>query len=268
MAVGERESVAILVGLIFTRTKRSCDNDRVKMETKLVNGCVLYVFPGGWDRDKLKRQDVDLMVLRFITYEHYQSPEGFHPSRFCDRCLYVPVMHPENSPPMENGVKRQDVDLMILRFITYEHYQSPEELAPDGERSQETRRGPRVPQVWSPPLTHQPRAGFPPYIFVNNHVVGSGRYTLYIEPRNLLVRTNTYQVGPESAARFTRLYTNKCRGLIKQNKGESRYSIRLMVLIKSATVTNSVRTCAISNSDPKSNVLDHSAIGSPVFTHI
>ncbi|KAG8259992.1 hypothetical protein J6590_107126, partial [Homalodisca vitripennis] len=51
--------------------------------------------------------------------------------------------------------------------------------------------------------------------------------------------------------------------LIKQNKGESRYSTRSMVLIKSATVTDRIRTCAISNSDPKSNVLDHSAIGTP-----
>ncbi|KAG8300359.1 hypothetical protein J6590_078337 [Homalodisca vitripennis] len=53
------------------------------------------------------------------------------------------------------------------------------------------------------------------------------------------------------------------RDLIKQNKGESRYSTRSMVLIKSATVTDRIRTCAISNSDSKSNVLDHSAIGTP-----
>ncbi|KAG8269607.1 hypothetical protein J6590_104086 [Homalodisca vitripennis] len=39
--------------------------------------------------------------------------------------------------------------------------------------------------------------------------------------------------------------------LIKQNKGESRYSTRSMVLIKSATVTDRIRTCAIANSDSK-----------------
>ncbi|KAG8251145.1 hypothetical protein J6590_086418 [Homalodisca vitripennis] len=51
--------------------------------------------------------------------------------------------------------------------------------------------------------------------------------------------------------------------LIKQSKWESRYSTRSMVLIKSATVTDRIRTCAISNSDSKSSVLDHSAIGTP-----
>ncbi|KAG8273104.1 hypothetical protein J6590_028996 [Homalodisca vitripennis] len=38
--------------------------------------------------------------------------------------------------------------------------------------------------------------------------------------------------------------TGLCEDLIKQNKGESRYSTR-------------IRTCAISNSDSKSKVLDH-----------
>ncbi|KAG8310632.1 hypothetical protein J6590_060168 [Homalodisca vitripennis] len=57
--------------------------------------------------------------------------------------------------------------------------------------------------------------------------------------------------------------TGLCEDLIKQNKGESRYSTRSMVLIKSATVTDRIRACAISNSDPKSNVLDHLAIGTP-----
>ncbi|KAG8322183.1 hypothetical protein J6590_028254 [Homalodisca vitripennis] len=51
------------------------------------------------------------------------------------------------------------------------------------------------------------------------------------------------------------------RDLIKQNKGESRYSIRLLVLIESAMVTDMIRIGAISNADPKSNVLDRSAIG-------
>ncbi|KAG8305066.1 hypothetical protein J6590_096620 [Homalodisca vitripennis] len=60
--------------------------------------------------------------------------------------------------------------------------------------------------------------------------------------------------------------TGLCEDLIKQNKGESRYSTRSMVLIKSATVTESIRTYAISNSDSKSNVLDHSTIGTPTFT--
>ncbi|KAG8336416.1 hypothetical protein J6590_045382 [Homalodisca vitripennis] len=54
-----------------------------------------------------------------------------------------------------------------------------------------------------------------------------------------------------------------CEDLIKQNKGESRYSTRSMVLIKSARVTDRIRTCAISNSDSKSDVLDRSAIGTP-----
>ncbi|KAG8317322.1 hypothetical protein J6590_029895 [Homalodisca vitripennis] len=52
--------------------------------------------------------------------------------------------------------------------------------------------------------------------------------------------------------------------LIKQNKGESRYSTRSMVLIKRARVTDRIRTCAISNSDSKvDDVLDRSAIGTP-----
>ncbi|KAG8280031.1 hypothetical protein J6590_091172 [Homalodisca vitripennis] len=57
--------------------------------------------------------------------------------------------------------------------------------------------------------------------------------------------------------------TGLCEDLIKQNNGESRYSTRSMVLIKSATVTDRIRTCAISNSDSKSNDLDRSAVGSP-----
>ncbi|KAG8248194.1 hypothetical protein J6590_045228 [Homalodisca vitripennis] len=54
-----------------------------------------------------------------------------------------------------------------------------------------------------------------------------------------------------------------CEGLLSQNKGESQYSTRSMILVKSATVTDRIRTCAISNSEPKSNVLDRSAIGTP-----
>ncbi|KAG8283495.1 hypothetical protein J6590_016762 [Homalodisca vitripennis] len=46
--------------------------------------------------------------------------------------------------------------------------------------------------------------------------------------------------------------TGLCEDLIKQNKGESRYSTRLMVLIKSEKVTDRSRTCAVSNSDPNS----------------
>ncbi|KAG8294920.1 hypothetical protein J6590_092054 [Homalodisca vitripennis] len=50
----------------------------------------------------------------------------------------------------------------------------------------------------------------------------------------------------------------------QQNKGESRYSTRWMVLITNARVTDRIRrTCAISNSDSQSNVLDRSASGSP-----
>ncbi|KAG8286314.1 hypothetical protein J6590_062817 [Homalodisca vitripennis] len=56
-----------------------------------------------------------------------------------------------------------------------------------------------------------------------------------------------------------------CEDLIKQNKGESRYSTRLIVLIKSATVTDRIQTCAIFNLDPKSNDLDRSAIGTPTY---
>ncbi|KAG8315560.1 hypothetical protein J6590_067917 [Homalodisca vitripennis] len=59
--------------------------------------------------------------------------------------------------------------------------------------------------------------------------------------------------------------TGLCEDLIKQNKGESQYSTRSIVLIKSARATDRIRTFAISNSDPKSNVLDHSAIGTPNF---
>ncbi|KAG8274360.1 hypothetical protein J6590_004386 [Homalodisca vitripennis] len=62
--------------------------------------------------------------------------------------------------------------------------------------------------------------------------------------------------------------TGLCEDLIKQNKGESRYSTRSMVLIKSATVTDRIRTCTISNSDSESNVLDHSDIGTPIKTSI
>ncbi|KAG8248338.1 hypothetical protein J6590_042958 [Homalodisca vitripennis] len=43
-------------------------------------------------------------------------------------------------------------------------------------------------------------------------------------------------------------------------KRESRYSTRSMVLIKGATVTDMIRTCPVSKSDPKSNVLDRWAI--------
>ncbi|KAG8292047.1 hypothetical protein J6590_047949 [Homalodisca vitripennis] len=56
---------------------------------------------------------------------------------------------------------------------------------------------------------------------------------------------------------------SKHRDLIKQNKEESQYSTRVVLLIKNATVTGRIRTCAISHSDSKSNVLDHSAIGTP-----
>ncbi|KAG8333797.1 hypothetical protein J6590_103032, partial [Homalodisca vitripennis] len=42
--------------------------------------------------------------------------------------------------------------------------------------------------------------------------------------------------------------------LMIQNKGESRYSTRSMVLMKSGKVTDRIRTCAISNSDLKSNI--------------
>ncbi|KAG8261383.1 hypothetical protein J6590_074237 [Homalodisca vitripennis] len=63
---------------------------------------------------------------------------------------------------------------------------------------------------------------------------------------------------------FTTLPSSKIifkqRGIIKQNKEESRYSTRLMVLIKSERVTDRIRTCAISNSNSKSTILDHSAI--------
>ncbi|KAG8313005.1 hypothetical protein J6590_010098 [Homalodisca vitripennis] len=48
--------------------------------------------------------------------------------------------------------------------------------------------------------------------------------------------------------------------LIEKNKRERRYCTRSMVLIKSATVTERIQTCAISNSDSKSNVLDRSAL--------
>ncbi|KAG8246907.1 hypothetical protein J6590_073941 [Homalodisca vitripennis] len=47
--------------------------------------------------------------------------------------------------------------------------------------------------------------------------------------------------------------------LIKQNKWESRYSKRSMGLIKSGSLTNKIRTYAITNTDSTSNVLDHSA---------
>ncbi|KAG8261771.1 hypothetical protein J6590_066302 [Homalodisca vitripennis] len=50
------------------------------------------------------------------------------------------------------------------------------------------------------------------------------------------------------------------RGSYQTDKRESRYSTRSTVLIKSASVTDRIWTCAISNSDPKDDVLDHSAI--------
>ncbi|KAG8294695.1 hypothetical protein J6590_097258 [Homalodisca vitripennis] len=53
--------------------------------------------------------------------------------------------------------------------------------------------------------------------------------------------------------------TGLCEDLIKQNKGESRYSTRSMVLIKRASVTDKIRT-----SDSKSNIFDRSAIGTPL----
>ncbi|KAG8305935.1 hypothetical protein J6590_058899 [Homalodisca vitripennis] len=62
---------------------------------------------------------------------------------------------------------------------------------------------------------------------------------------------------------ITTTTTVEGHNLIKRNKRESRYSTRSMVLIKSARVTDRIRTCAISNSDSKSNVLDSSAIGTP-----
>ncbi|KAG8291821.1 hypothetical protein J6590_051722 [Homalodisca vitripennis] len=44
---------------------------------------------------------------------------------------------------------------------------------------------------------------------------------------------------------------------------ESRYSTRSMVLIKSATVTDRISTCTISNSNPNADVLDRSDTGTP-----
>ncbi|KAG8334992.1 hypothetical protein J6590_078905 [Homalodisca vitripennis] len=60
--------------------------------------------------------------------------------------------------------------------------------------------------------------------------------------------------------------TGLCEDLIKQNMREIRYSTKSTVLITSVTVTDRIRTCAISNSDLKSNVLDRSAIGTPGVT--
>ncbi|KAG8292438.1 hypothetical protein J6590_040401 [Homalodisca vitripennis] len=56
--------------------------------------------------------------------------------------------------------------------------------------------------------------------------------------------------------------TGLCEDLIKQSKGESRYSTRLMVLVQ-RTQTGFEPACAISNSVPKSNDLDRSAVGTP-----
>ncbi|KAG8295316.1 hypothetical protein J6590_082530 [Homalodisca vitripennis] len=58
-----------------------------------------------------------------------------------------------------------------------------------------------------------------------------------------------------------------CEDLIKHNKGESRYSTRSMVLIKIARFTDRIRSCAISNSDSKSNVLDRTPIVIPIRTY-
>ncbi|KAG8262599.1 hypothetical protein J6590_050095 [Homalodisca vitripennis] len=74
---------------------------------------------------------------------------------------------------------------------------------------------------------------------------GRGRYAL-----------KPYSARPHGPLACTRILT-------KHDKVESRYGTRTMVLIKSATVTDMVRTCAVSNSDLKSNVLDHSGIGTP-----
>ncbi|KAG8273465.1 hypothetical protein J6590_019172 [Homalodisca vitripennis] len=54
-----------------------------------------------------------------------------------------------------------------------------------------------------------------------------------------------------------------CARILSKNKRESRYSTSWKVLIKSATVTDRIRTRAISYSDSKSNVFDRSVIGTP-----
>ncbi|KAG8270736.1 hypothetical protein J6590_078383 [Homalodisca vitripennis] len=69
------------------------------------------------------------------------------------------------------------------------------------------------------------------------------------------IRAGVSLASPYSASWATGLYEN----LIKQNKGESRYSSRSTVPIKGATVTDRLRTCIISNSASQSNVLDRSA---------
>ncbi|KAG8335834.1 hypothetical protein J6590_058616 [Homalodisca vitripennis] len=59
---------------------------------------------------------------------------------------------------------------------------------------------------------------------------------------------------------FSKLLTGR---KTENNKGESRYSTRSIVLINSTRVTDRIQTCAISNSDSKPNVLESSAIGIP-----
>ncbi|KAG8306224.1 hypothetical protein J6590_052661 [Homalodisca vitripennis] len=62
---------------------------------------------------------------------------------------------------------------------------------------------------------------------------------------------NANELVYDIVVRYPRQTTTRLAAL-RSNKGESRYSTRSMVLIKGATVTDRIRTCAISNSDSKS----------------
>ncbi|KAG8263770.1 hypothetical protein J6590_023995 [Homalodisca vitripennis] len=88
--------------------------------------------------------------------------------------------------------------------------------------------------------------------FAEHYVASQGHHCIIVVTRHYLPCNMTRSA-----------MTSLLADLIKQNKGESRYSEKSMVLIKSARVTDRIRTCAISNSDTNSNVLDHSAIGTP-----
>ncbi|KAG8332200.1 hypothetical protein J6590_026370 [Homalodisca vitripennis] len=72
---------------------------------------------------------------------------------------------------------------------------------------------------------------------------------------HILLRTICSTVGSERPFRLfffpSSWTTGLCEELIKQNKKERRTSISLKVLIKSAMVTDRIRTCAISNSSLK-----------------
>ncbi|KAG8295394.1 hypothetical protein J6590_081504 [Homalodisca vitripennis] len=105
---------------------------------------------------------------------------------------------------------------------------------------------------------------------------GGGRYSCpvpgkhpFLSPELATSSSSPYRFFKEKPIPFYALFcpsswtTGLCDDLIEQNEGESQYSTRSMVLIKSARVKDGFEP-ARSNSDSKSNILDRSAIGTPI----